>query len=189
MKTSLAALLVLAGAAHAAKTVSSEATLKPAQTLKVRVDRGELVILPGKPGKLSYTVEWKHDKALTLFGYSLTKEPAEKDYEGCSATFTPESGLVVNPGKDFGAKVSVLVPPGQALDVELGAGTLELGKLTGKLSARLDAGTLKYDGTGLAADACVDAVTKAGVVENERDRDCKTTPVKLRVGAGTLNVK
>lgn len=189
MKTFLAALLVIAGAAHAAKTVSSEAALKPAQTLKIRADRGELVVLPGPAGKLSYTVEWTHDKALTIFGYSMTKEPSEKDYESCSASFTPENGLVVSPGKDFGAKVRVLVPPDQAVDVELAAGTLELGKLTGPLSARLDAGTLKYDGTALPKGACVDGVTKAGTVDNERDRDCKTTPVKLRVGAGTLDVK
>lgn len=171
-----------------AKVFSQEAAVKADQTLRVGLDRGELNVAPGEPGKLSYQVEWKPSRSRSFFK-SDKDSPTQKDYDDCSAAYSAEKGLEIKTGERIEAVVTVRVPQAQPLEVKLDAGVLEMGKLTGKLSAHLDRGTMKYDGRALPAGACVDATVKTGGVENKRDEGCKTTLVTLRARTGLIAVK
>lgn len=172
-----------------AKVFSQEAAVRAEQKIRVEVDRGELKVAPGEPGKLSYQVEWVPSHSRSFFKMFDKNAPTQKDYDACSASYSAEKGLQIKTGERVNAVVTVGIPAGQPLDIQLEAGVLEVGKLTGKLSAALETGTMKYDGTGLPAGACVEASVKTGAVENKRDRGCKAVLVTLRTGTGTITVK
>lgn len=184
----LAASLPLAALAEAGIAgAANEAPLKAGETVSVSVDKGLVTVEPGAPGKLSYTVEFKPDRGFWErlgLGGGTPAGCAE-----CSVDYTPAKGLSVRTGKGVSALVKATLPAGQALDLAVDVGTVRVGRLTGTLTAKLETGTLDYDGRDLPAGACVDAVVKVGAVENRRDAGCKSTPAALRVKTGTISVR
>lgn len=168
-----------------AQIVKNDAPVKAGQKISIAIDKGELIASPGRPAELSYRVEFIADKKGGWFDRS--KGPTQKDFDECAATYTPEQGLKVRTGKGLNAVVTVGVPAEQALDVQLGAGVVKLGKLNGVLGASVGAGTLEYDASALPREACVGATVGAGAVENPRN--CKPASVTLHVQTGTISVK
>lgn len=177
----LAACASEAGIAGVANTVA----LKAGGVFVAAIDKGAVTVKPGT--ETGYRVEFKRDRSLAE-RFGLTRGEAAGCAE-CAADYTPAGGLSVRTGKGVSALVELVVPAAQELKVDLEVGTLRIGRVTGKLAASVETGTLDYDASGLPAGACVDATVKVGAVDNRKDVDCRGTAATLRVKTGKISVE
>lgn len=162
------------------RTVWNTVELKPTEWFRVDADAGRIEVFPIVSGPAIYEVKFQPDRRAS---------PTAKDYEDSSTSFSPDQGLVVHAGKHLGARIRIGVPAAQPVAISQGTGRLEIGRLTGRIEARLENGRLQYDARGLPAGICVDALAEDGHVDSRRRSGCKPGLAKLRVHAGRLIVK
>lgn len=189
LSLALAASLPLAACASEAGIagVTNAVALKAGGPFTASIDKGLVKVKPGKAGEASYQVEFKRDRSLSeRFGFGGGQAAGCAE---CAADYSPEKGLTVRTGKGVSALVDLTVPAAVELKVDLEVGTMRIGRVTGKLAASVETGTLDYDASGLAAGACVDASVKVGAVDNKKDVDCRSTPASLRVKTGKISVE
>ena len=84
------------------------------------------------------------------------------------------------------------------LDVQLGEGTLEIGRLSGKIEASVANGTLDFNSGALPKGACAEARATNGSIETPwgdsegpgaEVAPCENPQVKLRIGNGSIIVR
>lgn len=187
----LAASVPLTTAAYAnalAKTVSENVEVAASQKIRINLDKGTLVVLPGDSARIKYRVDFAPDGGTPWF---FRKDgPTAKDYEDSTAVFDKNTGeLKIQSGRKIDTTVKVYLPSAQALDVNVEAGMAKIGPLAGKVDAMLAVGDLKYYASALPEGACVDASIKIGVVTNDRDVNCKSVGAKLRSHTGIITVE
>ncbi|MFI5363161.1 MAG: hypothetical protein ACHQ49_14435 [Elusimicrobiota bacterium] len=188
MMNTLAALLSLtlplsAGAAQdssATKVVSGTVILKTGDWFRVDGDKGGIKIVPIASGPITYEVAFRADPASAKRAGS---------FDDSSAVYDAARGLTIRSGKDVEIKVKIGVPAGQAVKADLETGAIEIGRLTGKIDAKVETGELDYDARALPADVCVNASANEGSVTNKRDFRCKPGEANLHVHTGTVEVK
>lgn len=168
------------------QVVKNEVVLKPGQKIAVASDSGKLTVSSSESDTFAYRVEFLPNKTGWL---DFSKGPTEKDYDECTAVYTPEGGLKISTGKGLNAIVTVSVPAKNALDAQLSAGILTIGPRAGLVEAFVGDGILEYDASALGAGVCVTATINAGTVKNKRDFNCKSVGAVLHGHSGLITVK
>lgn len=189
MNKPLMALMLASWAtkAQAAQLVQSEVELKPGQRVVAAQDKGMLTVTPAEEGKLSYRVEFVPDQKKSRWDRSPV--PTQQDYDDCKVTYTPEQGLRIQTGKGLKAVAVLSIPAKSAVDVQLDAGILAIGRRPGHVDAFIGNGILEYDASDLPAATCVNASMNSGSVTNERDFNCDSVGAVLHGHSGIITVK
>lgn len=176
----------LAACAGHGKSLSHQVRLPADQKVRIVADRGEFEVVSGGDAALSYKVDFVSNGNSSWWGAS---EPTPEQLEKSQASFDETTGVLsIRTDEAITAKVRVTLPAKAPLKIEMGAGTLLIASRTGYVDARVDAGTLTYDASGLGKGVCVDARVKVGVITNERDSNCASTGASLAAKTGTITV-
>lgn len=162
------------------KVLSGRIDLPAGERLRVYGDKGSIEIFPIAVGPITYEVRFEADKGAA---------PTQRDVDGSTAAFTRESGLLLKTGRQIELRVKLGIPATQPVQVQLETGELLIGRLTGKIEARVKTGRLVYDSRSLPADTCVSASVNAGEVTSAGSTNCPTGDRYLHVRIGAIEVK
>lgn len=160
------------------QVISDKVALTPKQWFRLDADKGEVKIVPGENGLVTYEVEFTPNR---------WSKPTAQDFKDSTAIYSAGM-LTVRCAQSLNVKVSLRVPPTQRVEALLESGVMSIGPITGELVAKVQTGTLDYDARALPADVCVNATVNVGTVENHRDFRCKPGQTTLHVRTGTLEV-
>lgn len=185
MRALLAGLMLTltASASNAARIEQGQFELNG--RVKINQDKGNLVIVSSNAKTLTYRVEF-------------TSAFFKGDVNKSKVTVNGNDGLTVEAGTGVHAKTILYVPANVQVDVQFGDGTVNLGNLSGLISASVANGTLTFDSSNVAKNGGVRARATNGAVKtpwgNSGGTGAKIATsekptVTLSVGNGTVIVK